>query len=97
MDYFRTQLESIQMELSRGCVTDKQIRKTFPARTAAMISTMKSLGQLIARGMTGKIVLVAGASHLKTSEKDQTKPEFDLASFYEELRNHKVAVIVQTR
>lgn len=89
-------LENVNKEIRLGRVTDQQLQETFPHRTKAMVSTIKKVGCMFARGMPGKAVFHAGASHLHTSQEDRSTRQFCLDSLYEELRRHKVAVIVQT-
>lgn len=95
LQQLRIPLLDAQMELTKGLESKGQIRETFPYRTAAMSSTIRSIGQWIGRGMQEKPVLIAGAAHVETRERNRGQKEYCLDVLYEELRNHKVAVISQ--
>ena len=78
---------------------DKQLAATtkgFPGRTKGMIRTLQQLQQL--RSNFGiphaKAILRAGNAHLECTIADQDKPEHDLTTFYEELKNHRAVVYI---
>ena len=96
LSQLRVSLSDVQMKLSADVITARQVRETFPDRTAAMISTIKSVRQWIDRGMSARTVFVAGSAHLSTLEEDLAETEYCLDTLYEELRKHKVAVVIQT-
>jgi hypothetical protein len=89
-----------------GCCVflDSLMRAPHPARTADMINTLRGIKKLrVTHGFTGKIFLIAGATHLEEPElwnasgtlpSEKPKPsEFSLSTFYEELKTRKVIVL----
>ena len=71
------------------------IQATFPQRTQSMIETLRLVAaRRNATNFQGKVILIAGANHLRVAESDIGKQNFELNSLYEELRNHKAVILM---
>lgn len=67
---------------------------TFPARTQAMVDTLKALRSNNSRNhINPKVFFIAGTAHLQTSPREQTEP-YDLSILYQELSHHKAAILI---
>lgn len=75
-----------------------QCTKTFPLRTAAMVSTLQQLDSIKRRlNVTeAKVVLIAGSFHLKTDREDFHDHHYDITPLYKELLNHKSIIYIPT-
>jgi len=74
------------------------IKATFPARTAAMVSTLTRFGSYMAEKslLPMKVVFIAGKRHVKEDPRDATMPEFSLASLDLALESYLAARMVPT-
>ncbi len=73
------------------------LAETFPMRTEAMISTLRALDAIECQlGIErAKVVLIAGAMHLKVDRRHEADPRFDLKSLYQELEaRHKAVILI---
>jgi len=74
---------------------DDIVVREIPLSTIAMTSTLQKLrSQRKSNEFIGKAVYKAGAHHLRTSEKNRGKPEYDLTLLYNELRNHRAIILI---
>lgn len=90
--------EPIHRELRRGLLTEEQFRGTFPRRTAAMCTTLKTVQKMICDGtFEGKVVMHVGAQHIRTKEKNRNIKEFQLDELYETLSHLSAAVMIPKR
>jgi hypothetical protein len=81
------------LELDRIRERCDAVTQTFPIRTMAMVNTLKKIDNfLLVQGLQhAKMVLIAGSTHL---ERASPQAEYDLTNLYEQLNNHKAAILL---
>ncbi len=97
------QLANLQEQIKQAeeqlltCMNDlhEVIERDFPLRTSAMGTTLKKLRKLRKTNeYTGKAIFQAGMHHLRTSETNRNRPEFDLTKLYNELKKHRAVILI---
>ncbi|KAF3361764.1 hypothetical protein PHSC3_001715 [Chlamydiales bacterium STE3] len=83
-------------ELKKNSIKEGAIKKTFPQRTEAMISSLRQIDTIKKNLGFGdvKVVLIAGIKHLKTDKEDIDSPNHDLSNLYVELEKHKSVILI---
>ena len=68
---------------------------TFPERTQSMIDTLHSVNKWIEKThFSGKSLLIAGDSHLKTLEEMHGDPRSSLTTLYKALEKYEAVVLI---
>lgn len=87
--------ELIRGDLARGLATKKEFKRTFPKRTTAMSTTLKSVQKKISEGeFEGKVVMRLGAQHIRPAERNKNIQEFQLDELFETLSSILAVAII---
>lgn len=90
-----SELEKTKQILAEKVLTLDLIQSTFQKRTQAMISTLQKISILLEHKVfIGKMVFISGVMHLKTAKTNSERPEYNLDSFFNEIKNHKAAILI---